>query len=365
MARSAGKVKGAEHGAPVRAHRELRPPYCAVCILCFAGLGAICATEAACLGFERLWTRRLRNYELLYGRIDAARLRDLRRLRSAEDILLALTKPRRVIGRGDIRLGRTLAGDVIANAIPWRFAPAEARTFACFVKQDRDYRLHRKAIETHLRDALAQALPRWRAADPATVEVWGLWTKAELVVALRLTDNGFRYRGRPPTSRPGALRPTIAAALALQAGLAPGQVVLDPMCGTGTLLDECRALEPEAIWTGCDLSLDALRLSVCPAANRICTDAKRLCLANGSVDRIVCNPPWGRQYGHDPPTLYRRAFAEFRRVLRPRGRMTILAESETTALKALKRAGFDAATTASVQVRGVWARILRAMTRLE
>ena len=47
------------------------------------------------------------------------------------------------------------------------------------------------------------------------------------------------------TSHPS---PQVAAAMAILAGVAPGETVLDPMCGGGNLLLEVLPLTP----TGCD-----------------------------------------------------------------------------------------------------------------
>jgi tRNA G10 N-methylase Trm11 len=51
-------------------------------------------------------------------------------------------------------------------------------------------------------------------------------------------------------------------------------------------------------------------------------DATQLPLASASADRVLCNPPFGKQLG-DPETvgaLYRGVVAECDRVLRPGGR---------------------------------------------
>src|SRR5262249_35760354 len=68
-------------------------------------------------------------------------------------------------------------------------------------------------------------------------------------------------------------------------------------------------------------------------------DATRLPLPPASVDRVVSNPPFGKQLG-DPEEigpLYARAVAEYDRVLRPQGRAVLLV-SEPAALKEAARA---------------------------
>ncbi|HZX05684.1 methyltransferase domain-containing protein, partial [Kribbella sp.] len=50
----------------------------------------------------------------------------------------------------------------------------------------------------------------------------------------------------------GSLHPPVAAAMARLAKLAPGQQVIDPFCGAGTLLVEAHHLEPGARYVGLD-----------------------------------------------------------------------------------------------------------------
>jgi tRNA (guanine6-N2)-methyltransferase len=90
---------------------------------------------------------------------------------------------------------------------------------------------------------------------------------------------------------PGSLHPPVAAAMAQLAGIEPGDVVLDPFCGAGTILIEAQQLEPSAQYVGVDHAEASLR-----AAERNAQsiqwqlgDAQRSQIA---ADRIVTNPPW-------------------------------------------------------------------------
>ncbi|MEV6288639.1 methyltransferase domain-containing protein [Kribbella sp. NPDC051770] len=90
---------------------------------------------------------------------------------------------------------------------------------------------------------------------------------------------------------PGSLHPPVAAAMAQLAAIKPGQVVLDPFCGAGTILVEAQQLEPGAQYVGTDHAEASLR-----AAQRNATsirwqlgDAQRPQIA---ADRILTNPPW-------------------------------------------------------------------------
>lgn len=133
---------------------------------------------------------------------------------------------------------------------------------------------------------------------------------------------------RPPLHRrrwkvasvPGTLHPPVAAAMVRLAGVRPGDVVVDPCCGAGTLL-----VESPVCGVGSDIAgVAAARVN---AHHRkdiawLTADARRLPYPDGSVDHVITNPPWDRQ------VPARGAVAEFlrewRRVLRPDGRLTCL-----------------------------------------
>ncbi|GHG92161.1 methyltransferase domain-containing protein [Streptomyces lanatus] len=144
--------------------------------------------------------------------------------------------------------------------------------------------------------------------------------------------------GRRPTHRrayksatiAGTLHPPVAAAMAQAAELRPGQRVLDPCCGAGTLLIEAHHTTPGTTLLGFDLAPAARRAARQNAGRLPVTirhgDAGALPLADRSVDRVLCNPPWGDQVdpggrlaGH-PERWWR----ELARVLSDEGRAIVL-----------------------------------------
>ncbi|MGH8776651.1 MAG: TfoX/Sxy family protein [Jiangellaceae bacterium] len=105
----------------------------------------------------------------------------------------------------------------------------------------------------------------------------------------------MRQHGRREAERAGALRPTVAAAMIGLAGELSG-TLLDPCCGSGTILAEATAagwsaagrdIDPEAVETS--------RLNAAIAAVDV-GDARQLDLRDGSVSVCVSNLPFGRQY---------------------------------------------------------------------
>ncbi|GII58781.1 hypothetical protein Pth03_71700 [Planotetraspora thailandica] len=185
-------------------------------------------------------------------------------------------------------------------------------------------------------DAVGQALARrlgvahhsrrGGAAPPAGSNGWRVTLDGErATLLLRVADRPLHRRDYKRRSIPGTLHPPVAAAMARMAGIRPGDLVVDPCCGAGTLLIEAVRHEPQARFCGFDLAPESLQAARDNAAGLPVVlgraDAGRLPLAGGGVARVVCNPPWGGQVapggllGASPA----RWWAELRRVLMPGG----------------------------------------------
>ncbi len=215
-------------------------------------------------------------------------------------------------------------------------------TYRLVTQMHGEHGYHRKDAARVFNEALAKKLPHgWRSAEEnAYLEVWLTIQGKVGFSGVRLSDREMRHRSYKIEHRPASLRPTVAAAMVRLAEIKPKHRVLDPMCGAGTLLAEhwlamegIRADKPPAL--GGDLEHGAVYAA---AANlrRIGTtflnrwDARRLPLAPASIDRILCNPPFGKQLG-DPATLgalYRRMLVEFDRVLAPGGKAILLVSEQ-------------------------------------
>lgn len=217
-----------------------------------------------------------------------------------------------------------------------------------------------------LAEGLAGKLPAsWRHAEEnAAIEIWLTIEGATAVCGLRLSDRTMRHRTYKMEHLPASLRPTLAAAMVRLAETRRGQVVLDPMCGAGTLLAEqlesARAAPGSniQIWGG-DQDAAALRAAFgnLRRLGHIVLarwDAAHLPLPDASVDRLLSNPPFGKQLGRPEEIgpLYHRMIPEYDRVLRPGGRAVLLVGDFGTLKDAVRPAGWKLLRQLRVRVLG-------------
>jgi 23S rRNA G2445 N2-methylase RlmL len=174
----------------------------------------------------------------------------------------------------------------------------------------------------------------------------------------------MRHRTYKLEHRPASLRPTVAAAMVRLAEIKPNHVVLDPMCGAGTLVAEhltaardFRVPIPAAL-VG-DLDFGAVRAAAANlrslgSVHLARWDAARLPLATASVDRVLCNPPFGKQLGAPAEIgpLYGRVVAECDRVLRVGGRVVFLVSRGRDLKAAAETVGWKPVKRLSVRVLG-------------
>jgi 23S rRNA G2445 N2-methylase RlmL len=190
----------------------------------------------------------------------------------------------------------------------------------------------RAFLRTDLRRSLSQWIaedkPKWKIADPAQIEVWiSEYQPGRLIAGLRLTTSAMRQHEGREVERAGALRPTVAATMVHLAGKPQG-ILLDPCCGSGTILSEALL----AGWPdvrGTDIDAEAVKISRqnAPGATVWQGDARNLDLPSASVSAVVSNLPFGQKYGvqGDMAVWLRHVLAEMARVARPEGQVVLLA----------------------------------------
>lgn len=149
-------------------------------------------------------------------------------------------------------------------------------------------------------------------------------------VGLRLAATPLHRRPYKQSHLPGSLKPTIAAAMLYIAEVLPGESVLDPFCGAGTILIEAALSGVEAFGGDKDSqALAAARKNAAMASVAIAVqpwDARQLPLESRSVKHVVTNLPWGRQVevGEEIAAFYQRVCAEIDRVLTSNGQVVAL-----------------------------------------
>ncbi len=244
--------------------------------------------------------------------------------------------------------------------------PKGKPTYRLVAQMTGEHGYRRADAKKALAEGLAGKLPAsWRPAEEnAAVEIWLTIHGATAVCGLRLSDRTMRHRAYKREHLPASLRPTLAAAMARLAEIKPKHVVLDPMCGAGTILAEVLELarhagvRPAGLWGG-DVEPAALRaagqnLRRLGRVTLARWDATSLPLPDQSVDRILCNPPFGKQIGRpgDIGPLYQGLLDECNRVLRPRGRTVFLVSDAAALREAAREADWKPVRQLRVRILG-------------
>ncbi len=300
--------------------------------------------------------------------------RALLELRLIEDLFAAVATTRRLpAGRAGLRvIERLVAGADVDRALALQRAavPRQAGrrpTFRVVVRAAGRHAFRRVDAQRACERALAQRFPRWRQVeDGAGMEFWLQIVGEDAVLALRLSSAAMRQREYRGASLPAALKPTVAAALVRLARPGRGPL-LDPMCGTGTVLAEAVAAGLSRLGGDLDdTALRAARRNLEAAGSRGALsrwDAGRLPVAGGAAGGVACNLPWGRRHRvAGLEGLYRRGLSEARRVVGAGGRIALLTAERTLLERLLRRQrGLVVEKRLSVVVRGAdaWIFVLR------
>ena len=191
------------------------------------------------------------------------------------------------------------------------------------VLQERSFR--RTALREAFTDLIQRDCPRWTFADPAEIEIWVLeYRPGAFVAGVRVSDARMRQHGGRDASgggRCGRRWPRRWWGWRAR----PAASLVDPCCGSGTILDEATSAGWRA--SGSDIDPAAVRATVRNAHVPVAlADARRLPVADGAVAACVSNLPFGQQYEveGDPTVWLARVLAEMTRVTQPLGRVVVL-----------------------------------------
>lgn len=181
---------------------------------------------------------------------------------------------------------------------------------------------------------------------------------------------GIRVSKAPLHKRPyrvhrddATLNAPLAALMLRFAGAAPGGLVLDPFCGVGTVPLESLHQNAEVRAIGGDIDERKLRFfmenqsQINKEALIVQADAFRQPFPDGSIDAIVTDMPWGMQtnlssfYGQEIQSLSL-LLREFRRVLKPGGRVVVLNHSADLLCEAAVDRGFAVNEKFTISLHG-------------
>ncbi len=265
---------------------------------------------------------------------EASALRYVLTSRLAEDIFVEAGRTLRSEGdRAQWIAGRLWRPERARRALTARAQmtrPARERTtFRVIARVLQERSFLRTDLRRQLTDAIQRQQPKWRFADPADIEVWVVeYQPGKIVVGVRVSDVRMRQHDGRDVERSGALRPAVAAAMVELAGK-PDGILLDPCCGSGTILVEAA----EAGWQaeGIDIDPDAVRIARknAPGIEVRQGDVRHLTFDDCWVRACVSNLPFGKQYAvqQDMKDWLRAALSEMTRITQPGGRIVLLAPS--------------------------------------
>jgi tRNA (guanine6-N2)-methyltransferase len=280
---------------------------------------------------------------------------DLFTLRTVEDVFLTLAHIRSLGPRRDalrVLHSATLNADLTAALAMWRRAHAgqQPRTWRVVSQKTGTHDFRRVDAGRAVSDALQRAMPRGlhQVADEADLEIWLWLSGSEALIGVRLSDATMRHRRYKREHLPASLRPTVAAAMSWLSRPTGQDIVLDPLCGAGTIPIERALLAPSAKIMAGDVRKEAVAMARRNAQSAHVEvawsvwDAHALPLADASVTRIVTNLPFGKQIGSpdELADLYNALAQEFGRVLAPGGLMVTLTSADQLWEKVLRTHGW-------------------------
>jgi 23S rRNA G2445 N2-methylase RlmL len=222
-----------------------------------------------------------------------------------------------------------------SDVLPYRFSLENVRV----AKQEFN-ELLRLARETFSPQGLIDSPSSYAAmlrieADADATRIWLVPTfEADTRFAYRVSDVG------------ASINPVVGACLARLVRRGERSVVVDPTCGSGTLLIERALLDPATMLSGIDISPTAIRAA---AGNVIAAGlAARIAVRQGDggdaaawpnrCDEVIANLPFGmRTEDRNLDGLYRRIVGNIARTLAPGGRALLYTTNAKTILALLRR----------------------------
>ncbi len=268
---------------------------------CVPGLGRMLRRELDGDGTTVTGTGSDDRVQILFLAADRAGRAALMHSRLAEDVFAEIGRASRA-GGADPRTVAALAWqpDAVQRALSvWAEAVAPlsgAMTYRVIARLRSERTFRRSDVRQAMTATIARDKPRWKLANPAPLEIWLTeWQDGQYVAGLRLSGGGSRQHGARSAVRPGAMPPTVAAAMVQLAG-APSGLLLDPCCGPGTIMAEALAAGWATEGTDIDPAAVAAARRNAPAAAAQVGDAREVLLPDESVGACVSKLPAGGQH---------------------------------------------------------------------
>lgn len=176
--------------------------------------------------------------------------------------------------------------------------------------------------------------PRVDLRSPDVI-VYAYAVENELSIGILLTGPwSMHRRGYRVYDHPAALKATIANAMLYLVGSMDKKVLVDPMCGGGTIPIEAALMHEDGLFIGTDINrrhiagaeANAVAAGVWERVVFRVWDARRIHGLGYDVDYMVLNPPYGIRYG-DPYSikgLYRRFLESAYQCLVDGGRIALI-----------------------------------------
>lgn len=226
-------------------------------------------------------------------------------------------------------------------------------------------------------DAVVECVRRrYGAAPKVDLDAPSVVVKADVVhdeyyIGVLITgEESLHRRGYRVVDHPAALKPSLAYVMLVLGGAKDGESILDPMCGCGTIPIEAAMLLENAKCACMDINpayisgavLNSLAAGVYGRIRFMVGDARRLneYFDQGSVDRIVTNPPYGIRLG-DPSNvrdLYRRFLESALDVLKDTGTLTLITAEYRYVEEYAPRYGYRIVHERMVAHGSLWSKII-------
>ena len=179
-------------------------------------------------------------------------------------------------------------------------------------------------------DTIMHEMKDWKKSDDPEISLRVILTQDISFIGSSLTRMPLYMQNRLQTV-PGSLRPSLANILIRLSGLKKEHVFLDPMCGSGMIAIEAKKITEKCIAGDKEeKTLEIAKQNASKAGAEIefhGWDARKTGLEKGSVDRIICNLPFGKQIELDEH-LIMDAVEEMARILKRDGRIVLLSKEQ-------------------------------------